>query len=236
MKSFKNHLFSDIVDRDSFELFQNILFENCEFKNCQLSQTENPENRSTIRNIEIEDCSAMNNCSPGCAIFENIEIDNLQVDDQLKFLGAVFKHVFISGNVGSFYISNDIGSSASDAIRKSFSTANAKYYESVDWALDISRANFTEVEIWGIPSNLIIYDYKSQRLITKENVKKINWEKLSMKGNKFRLFLDKMLKEGYDDIVLIAPRLSNDFEDLLHDLDALTDAGYTEPEERMMND
>lgn len=236
MKSFKNHLFSDIVDRDSFELFQNILFENCEFKNCQLSQTENPENRSTIRNIEIKDCSVSSNCSAGCAIFENIEIDNFQIDNQLKSLGAVFKHVYVSGNVGSLYISNEIDSPTSDSIRKSFSSANTKYYESVDWALDISRANFKEIEIWGIPSKLIIYDYKSQRVITKENAKKINWEKLSMKSDKFRLFLEKMLKEGYEDIILVAPRLSKDFEDLLYDLDVLTDAGYTEPEERMMSD
>jgi hypothetical protein len=236
MKSFKNHLFSDIIDRDSFELFQNILFEKCKFKNCQLSQTENPENRSTIRNIEMEDCSLSSNCSPGCAIFENIEVDNLEIDSQLKFFGAVFKHVYIRGNVGSIYISNEVDPSKPTAVKKNFSIINTRYYETVDWALDISRANFTGIEIWGVPSRLIVYDYKSQRVITAENAKKIDWGALALKSGKFKLILDKMIEAGYEDVVLVAPRAADDFEDLLHDLDLLTDAGYTEPEERMMSD
>lgn len=236
MKTYKNQVFTDLIDQDSFELFQNILFEKCEFKNCKLSQTENPENRSTVRNVEIEDCTMSNNCDTGCAIFENIEVDNLEIKGLLQFYGAVFKHIYFRGEVGKIFISNEIESSRADTIKESFASLNTKYYETVDWALDISRANFSDLEIWGIPSRLIIYDYKSQRIITREKAAAIKWDILDLKSDKFKSAVEKMLNADYEDIVLVAPRSGDDFEDLLHDLDLLTDAGYTEPEERMSND
>lgn len=51
MQVFANQTFKDFDDRDSGAVFSDMKFDHCHFDGCLLSKTQNPNLRTTIRNI-----------------------------------------------------------------------------------------------------------------------------------------------------------------------------------------
>jgi len=108
--------------------------------------------------------------------------------------------------------------------------ANADYYKGIDWALDISQAEFTSGEVEGIPPELVRRDSETQVVLRSQAIKEGRWREVNLSGTYWSPLLDAYAKEGMGDVVLIAPKAAPDFKALLKGLMALREAGIVEPD------
>jgi hypothetical protein len=132
--------------------------------------------------------------------------------------GCAFKHVVIRGNVTGglrFGISREWHrtSPPPPIADDPFYKANAAYYAEVDWALDISEANFTDVEMsWcDIPARLIRRDPETQVVATRESVTRGDW-RAACGDSPLWVGIERFLNAGLPDTVLVAGRRSKRFE------------------------
>ncbi len=227
MRLFEDKLFEHWLDRDSGAVFEDCVFKRCRFENCGISITENPARRSIARRIELVNCEYAGGLS--AAIVEDVLVDGLKTHGLLQTWAMVFKHVTLRGRIDRVMMSNDTASTAPSTMR-AFEEANARYYEQVDWALDISRAEFKECDIRGIPACLIRRDPETQVVVTREKALQGQWRGLDLAGTYWQGWIDLFLKHQTDpDLVLVAPKRARDFQTQLRGLKLLREAGVAEP-------
>lgn len=231
MQSFSNQTFDSIDDRDSAATFHDMEFRDCYFESCDLSITRTPALRSTVRNIKLTNCS-QRGCSLSAAIVEDVLIDGLKTNGQLfQTWGAVFNRTVLKGKIDRLMISSIAlpGVIMPDE-QRAFDDANAEYYRHVEWALDISKGEFKELCIRGLPGNLIRRDPETQVLVTRERAMSGEWRDLEFQDNLLPTSLDMFLQRAEPSIVLIAPKRHPRFKEYLSDMNLLRRSGITEPD------
>lgn len=236
MRIFDKETFSRFDDRDSGRCFENAVFRECFFDDCCVSITEVPELRSTFRNMRFENCSQLS-CSIGAAIVEDVVVDGLKNQgDMFQTFGAVFKHVELRGNFDSIMITNDLlpfdffCQEASERRVKNFREANRRFYCTVDWALDISKGEFRELALRGVPARLIRRDPETQIVITRQRAMKGDFRELKFLELVTPYSIQYMLDEGWEDFVFVAPKRRREFRNVLADIKLLRKAGIAEPD------
>jgi hypothetical protein len=228
-KEFADERFIDRHDRNSSRLFENLQVHNCYFESCSLSLASNPKRRSTVRQVEMGACEAR-----GCIVFtpilQVIHIMDLKIHGLLQCWGAAFDRVTLTGRISGFMISPVIDPMHIDSeAQRMFNQANKTFYEEVDWALDISGAEFTgEVDIRGIPARLIRRDPETQAVVTREKALEGTWRELDLSETYWPTSIEYLLKHNESDTVLIAPKRSPKFGVLMQGLDRLREAGVAE--------
>ncbi len=228
MKRFENATFRSIRDRDSASHFHDLEFRGCHFESCGVSIASDPTLRSIVRNVEIHDCSQLG-CSVRSAVIEETLVDGFNTRGQLLLVwAAVFSHVTLQGKIGRIMISELPSSSGEGAIDDVFARANAEYYCNVDWALDISRGEFAEIDIRGVPGHLIRRDPETQVLITREQALAGEWQGLRYHHGAYQIALQLFLKRTEPSFVLVAEKRSPRFREKLRDLQLLRSAGVAE--------
>ena len=236
MTKIENQKFSRLFDRGDSLRIEDVIFQNCSFEACALSLTKDISKISKIRDVSLIGCS-VNGCETGPAVFSNVMIDNLKTNDLFILWCPYFDRVTISGNVGRMKINSAADPSImGSAAQKPFDDYRVKFYEGVEWALDISRARFRDFDFLGIPGRMIRRDPNSQILITRERalqVAKPGWEKNLNSKNKIWPFAIKLfLNDGDPDTVLVAPlgapKEKRDL--LLNGLQELREIGLAEPD------
>lgn len=237
MQVFKDKHFSrgSFADRDSAATYDGLDFERCYFEGYFLSLTSNPALRSTVRNVRMTDCS-QRGCTLYSAILEDVIVDGFKTNGQLfQTFGAAFNRVVLRGKIDRLMLSNDVLPSGQlDAEDRQheinlFREANARYYEKVDWALDISQGEFKELDIRGVPARLIRRDPETQIVVTRQRVLREDWRDLDFHAAITPFSLDLMLQWESPDLVLIAPKRHPKFRSYLEDLRLLQEAGVAEP-------
>jgi hypothetical protein len=90
--------------------------------------------------------------------------------------------------------------------------ANRDYYKSVDWALDISGAEFTDVELEesGIPAHLVRRDPETQVVVTRKSVEATNWRRACGESALW-VGIERFLATGFSDTVLVAAKRGRRF-------------------------
>jgi hypothetical protein len=143
--------------------------------------------------------------------------------------GAVFKHVVLTGKIRRVMLSAAVAPGRATADQQqAFDDANAAYYSTVDWSLDISKGEFEECEIQCVPARLIRRDPETQVVIKRAKAAQGEWRKLDLSKTHWHVSLDFFLKRGDADVVLVAPKRNKKFRDLLNGLKMLRDAGVAE--------
>lgn len=236
MIEFKNKIFSGLFDRGEKLLLQDMRFERCEFANCAISLTTQIERMSTIRNVSLENCS-ISWCNTGPMILSNVSVTNLKFDDLFIIWCPYFDRVVLSGEVGKMKINAAAHPSTyGNSKQKPFDDFRKRFYASVEWALDISRARFKEFDLEGVPSHLVKRDPESQVVVTRERALQVatpGWEKRLDPSNKLWPFvIDLFLSDGDPDIVLVAPlgAAKSKRDPLLRGLKELRNIGLADPE------
>jgi hypothetical protein len=234
MTTLERRSFELMRDRDSGAVFEDVRLTNCTFDNCSLSTgVKTPERRTKVRNVEISTCVALN-CFVGPAVCDNVTIDGLVTNQLLVCEGSLFRHVTFKGKSGSFKIIKRAGFVDIDAESQSvFDRDREAYYESVDWAVDISDAAFVEFDLHGIPANLIRRDSETQVIVRSERVLVDGWQKELASWNKYWIsVIESRLRSAREgcDFVLVAPRANKQFRDRLKGIKDLRDAGIAEPD------
>jgi hypothetical protein len=221
--------FRSFYDRDSGRLFSELEFRQCRFVACGISITRDPQRRSTIRDVRLVECE-QRGCTLDTAIVEDVVVDGFRTDGLFQAWGAVFKHVTLSGKIGRIMISPAVATGmATPTQQRAFDEANESYYSSVDWALDISGAEFEEGEIQGVPAHLVRRDSSSQVVVKREKAMRGDWRKLDLSKTHWATSIEFLLERGEPDVVLVAPKRHRKYRDLLEGLKRLRDAGIAEP-------
>jgi hypothetical protein len=229
-KIFDRQDFVDFVDRNSGRTYSDMEFRHCRFESCGISITRTPKKRSIIRNMAFHGCETRG-CSIKPAIIEDVLVSSLKTHNLLQIWGAVFKHVKLEGNLGDIMISPLITPTlASSKEQLAFDKINNNYYQTVDWALDISEARFIDCELQRVPARLVRRDPETQVVITREKALSGEWKKLDLSKTYWATSIKFFLDRGDQDVVLVAPKQYSKYPDLLDGLKMLRDAGVAEPD------
>jgi hypothetical protein len=231
---YEDQEFEGFRDRESGAVFSDLEFRRCTFRGCDISITRDPQLRSTVRNVVLRDCTyARNPAGFSCPIVEDVVVENLRIEDLLQTWGAVFRHVTLRGRIGRLMISTNLRqsySTSAGAIR-AFDEANAAYYSVADWALDLSQAEFSgECDIRGIPARLIRRDPATQIVVTRARAMEGRWRELELERTYWAGWIELFLRGRDPDVVLVAPKRSRRFKELLAGLELLRKAGVAEPD------
>jgi hypothetical protein len=108
--------------------------------------------------------------------------------------------------------------------------ANAAYYAKVDWALDISEAEFEEGEIQGVPAGLVRRDPATQVVVRRSKALEGQWRQVDLGRTHWATAIEFLLERGDEDVVLVAPKRHRNFHALREGLMALRDSGVAEPD------
>jgi hypothetical protein len=230
MRTFENEQFTSFYD-DGGRVYEDLHFRKCTFISSAISITEEPANRTTVRNVTLERCEVVGSALH-CAVVEDALVDGLQTSDLHQAWGALFKHVTLRGKIGRLMATPLIGPRHLQTPEQAaFDEQREAFYESVDWARDISEAEAVELELTGIPASLIRRDPETQVIVTRQAALSGEWRQLGrVQGTELGLGIQELLKWGGDDIVLVAHRRSRNFKELLEGIQQLRAAGVAEPD------
>jgi hypothetical protein len=228
VRHFEDQKFADLSDRDSGAVVRNLTFRRCHFERCT-SCSSDPALRPTVRNAQLTDCSQLA-CSIGGTILEDVVVDGLNADREVLYTGgAVFKHVLLRGKIDSVFIT-PVVSAARLRIQEAFDRANARYYDGIDWALDISHGEFLDLAIVGVPAHLIRRDPETQIVVTREKTTSRDWKSIHIRNKLWRMALSFCLRGAAQSVVLVAGKQNPEFPDLVADLRMLQKTGLAEPD------
>jgi hypothetical protein len=228
-KVFEKQEFESFYDRNSGRTFSDLEFRQCRFVSSGISISRNPRKRSTVRNVRLIQCEVLG-CAIDTAIIEDVLVDGLKTNGLFQTWGAVFKHVTLRGKIDRIMLSPAVAPGvAKPHEQRAFDEANAAYYSTVDWALDISEGIFEECDIRGVPSHFIRRDPATQVIVRREKALQGTWRQLDLSKTYWATAIEGLLEEGDPDVVLVAPKRHPRYLQLLDGLKMLRDVGVAEP-------
>lgn len=215
------------IDRRGGLVVEGLSLDQCRFDNCSFSLISSPSNRSIARNILLRDCSLVN-CDVGPAVFDEVAIENLAIIDLLICWGALFRHVTFRGKIGSFKVNTTAHHDITPGQQAVFDTERVAFYDAGNWALDIRDASFSELDIRGIPAELIRLDPSRQFTIRRRTA--LDWKRpkqLSKLAEHWMFAVELFISDGDNDRVLSVPNKGTQKQqnDLLEGLVELRQVG-----------
>ncbi len=231
----------DVVEKREFQCdggyelpdrLGDLILRRCTFDTCQHPERVGPGDRPLVQNLSLVRCHVYA-CDLAPVVAEDCLIDTVWFHRGIwgpqRIAGCAFRHVTIRGNVtGSvtFTPGPDWAISPSGpAVDDPFVVANRRYYDGVDWALDISEANFTSVTFWsGIPARLVRRDPETQVVLTRSRLLDDRW-RAAIADSLSQLQIESFLLTGFDDTILVASRRGRYFREDLERIERLRDAG-----------
>lgn len=223
--------FGSVFDQDSGRTFENIVLERCEFTSCRVSMTHDPSKRSTFRNVRLTNC-VFQSGGVAAALLEDIVVDGLKTRNLLQVFGAALKHVTLKGRIGRVMFSPVVSPATAYSlpdVQAAFRRANAAYYRSVDWAIDIREADADELELTGIPGRLVRRNPENSILIKAANLRNRNW-RLGIENSIVELGISRMLEYQLEDKVQVVCRRSKDYSREIELFKILRETGIAEPD------
>ena len=159
---------------------EDLVLRQCRFAMFQHPVQKSLDARPTLRRLTLERCH-FTASELGPLILEDALIDTIWIHRGMwgpqKVVGCAFNRVVIRGRINGgvrFVPSMDwmLNRPLAPAVDDPFVRANQRYYEGVDWALDIGSAEFTGIEMsqCDIPARLIRRDPETQVVVTRESV------------------------------------------------------------------
>lgn len=236
---FENRTFDYFEDWSTGKVFSDVEFFNCSFTRCGFSAVNFDKVgkldlvalRSTARRVRFVNCCVDGVGFVGPGIVEDSSIEGLRISNHLQTTGTVFKHVVVKGKIDKFMVTPYVDVFKEyPGVQRSFDEANRRYYGDVDWALDISEAQFKDCDIRSVPSGLIRRDPETQVVLKREKAMEGRWREIDLSGTHWPTSIDFFLKDGEQDRVLVAPKKARNFKSLLEGINRLRDARVVEPD------
>ncbi|MFC0431484.1 hypothetical protein [Kutzneria buriramensis] len=194
------------------------------FTGCALAQFEDPSyGRIVVRDASLSDIK-LTNCSAHGICLERLTVDNLATNRATQLEACVFNRVTLKGRVGPI-ITTPANPSLSWDAKEAFASGAVAYYEKVDWALDITNAEFSDVDLYMVPGHLIKRDPETQFLLRRASFENTPIDQLDPI---VQIFVDRFNATPFDSIVAVAPKRSAQFRNFLAALTDLRDAGLAE--------
>jgi hypothetical protein len=216
---FEKKSYTRLHHRTSAEL-RNAAFVSCSFDGCQIVCLDFAE-RVRLEHIEAERCGIKNSTVWG-AVFRHCRISHLRSWGMLRVLSCSFDAVTLTGRFDRLMIMPTWAPET-----KAFDAALAKEQAAVDWALDISGAEVRELDIRGIPADLIRRDEETQALVRASVVRAADWQRVVAGMAYFSI--EGMLTWKQPSCVIVAPKRNKArFTEVMREIAALRKAGLAE--------
>ena len=215
-----------------------------EVRRCRIEMCQNPEQtsrgrRPRARNVKLVRCHVTAS-ELGPVFAEDCLVDTLWLHRGMwgpqRLAGSVFRHMTIRGSISGglrfiaawdWLLDSRIRLCDTDEAR-----ANADFYAGVDWALDISAAEFSSVELTesGIPACLIRRDPDTQVVVDRKAAMEALRRRLELPDPAWLVGLERLVESGFDDTVLVAAKRGRRFAQQLASIALLRDEGLTMPD------
>ncbi|MHB1768872.1 MAG: hypothetical protein ACYCUV_13610, partial [Phycisphaerae bacterium] len=146
-------------DHVGARIFEELRLDECVFHWCIFSETLDLSRMSRVRNVEVVNCNLLHPVAIGPSVIRDVLIENLAVQTELVCWYPLLEHVTLRGRIGRIriepYLCIEARYFKSDPLLAAFEKGKRKFYQRVDWALDIREAEAETLEIQGVPWNLI---------------------------------------------------------------------------------
>lgn len=196
-----------------------------------LACSQRPGDWNIIRDVTLVDLIQIN-ASLDTSLLDNVTLHNLKRHgaSPLFFWGCVFKHVKLSGSLSGIKINRSVGPLHPD--QQKWDAATVAFYDTVEWALDISDAKFKGgCTFEAIPGHLIRRNPETQVLVTRDKLQASDWRRLQYDGTAKDIGLSWFLSESLFDSVVLAPRSDSKWAKRdLAVLNMLRSEGIAEPD------
>lgn|SRR5690554_1319486 len=224
-KDYLNRKF-EFIDLNSDNLhIQNLHFNNCKFEYCNIRSTDFPKNRGVIEDITMRNCSSVSS-NLGNLVVKNCTFENLKTNGMVQIVGAVYERVKLIGKFNKMMLINEYNTPNKN-VKDQYTLANKAFYKQIDWAIDISKADFVELNLRGIPSDLVIRNEEFQAIIRKKNIPS-DWKKLKFSSPVTKVVLDNIFYFNFDDYIFMACRRHPNFKGILNDIELLRKNGIAD--------
>lgn len=143
--------------------------------NCSIHPPADPGDRAILRHISLTRIEHYANRAWG-AFFDDITVTDIRSPGIIRTFmwGCAYRHVTLRGWIGGLMFRWQLHFRDDRRMEKRYQKANAKLYESMDWAIDVSEAKFTALEsLLGIPPHLVRRDPAAQFLLTRASAEVI---------------------------------------------------------------
>jgi hypothetical protein len=230
IRTYKDHVFEGLRSLRDPVLISDLELVHCTFRDCNLWTLEDPSRRAVVQNVRVESCQILGeNSKVRGAVIEDCVIDGLTSGGLMHMDGCVFRHVTVRGRIGTLMLTNAPLVVAPE-VKRQFVEANAEYYGSVDWALDIREAIFDEqMDLRGIPSALIRRDPRTQVVVTRKGIEEHPWVSSDL-DSRVRSWISLMVRFGWTDGVFVVPAKHPRRQSMLDSLAKLRELGVAEPD------
>jgi hypothetical protein len=213
--------------------YEGMTLRSCAFNQCHIARRNKPGDWTKISNITVTDASQWN-CSLDTAAIEAVSLHNLKRTGEapLFLWGCVFSRVKLSGRISAIKINRSIGIEAeARAAQSAWDRAMVDYYASLDWALDITEAQFPGgVQFEAVPGRLIRRNPRVQALVLRQKLENADLSTIDFQGTALDLSLSGFLQNSLFDSVAIAARVGKWAKRDLEVISMLRSAGIAEPD------
>lgn len=229
MREFNQETFDGWGEFNSGRTHRDVRFTGCIFQSCSLALSEQDlSKRPRVVNAELRKC-AVAACNVTATVFEDVLVEGLKTSGPFQTWAAVFKHVTLRGRVDRVMFNPFFHPGYPESkFQQVVARANADYYAAVDWALDIREAEFLDFDCRGLPSRLVRRDPQTQAVVTRERLLGCG-DAIRAGGPLWESWLKQFVQDAwYADEVLVAPKRSPKFKELITGLDGLRRNGVLE--------
>lgn len=203
----------------------------CKFLSCSIGHRHSKDysRRTVVRHVSLLDCEVQSKTMLGPAQFENVEVSNV-LGSETFVLGALYRNVKLSGRLGSVILHGMPNLSTPAEDRAAYWQRCDAYYTDVDWALDISAAEFFyfEVRARAVPAHLIIRDPETQAIIPADSMHNARFGKIPL-GPQVLAMIEKWRFGSQGDLLIVAPKRNKDvFAEVMRDISVLRAEGLAQ--------
>jgi hypothetical protein len=232
LQRIESKVFELLSDPELPQVLRDIEIVNCRFVACHFGDTaKSPAKRRRLERLIVRNCVASRNSGLGSVHLHDVTIDGLRTSGVSTVAGAAFSEVVVRGRCGRFLVTALSPDIYGEPVASAFSDANEAIYQRVPWALDISDGIFDELDIRGIPVELIRRDPESQFVVRLKHVVDLQhvWRRLDLGATPWAGALDNMLHWKMPAKVLVAPKGRKEFDQWRDGLRKLQDIGVADP-------
>jgi hypothetical protein len=235
MRIYTAERFERVDLRNVCTTFAKVEFRRCGFVYCKIGYTESSARRVRIQNTLLKDCAA-DHSGLGPLILDEVTIDGFDGGGfdagGLQIVNAcAFRHVVLKGAIRRVNISAKPHSMAKE-FNANIARLNREFHASVDWAIDISKAEFFDSRVQlDLPAELIRLDPATQAIVRRENLLGERWKTLAPEVHPIIAApLHSMVKcQEPEYEVVIAGKAEKDFPEQLKSLTLLRESRVAQP-------
>lgn len=198
-------------------------FERCSFEGGALVQYDDPTCGLEVRNVVLRRCKTGNAVVHGVR-FDEVLVDGLTHRSPLRFESCLLRHVTLRGRIGPIMFM-PASRTIPDEMQQRFREHAAEFYADIDWALDITEAQFSDVDLTYLPGHLVRRDPEHQLLVHKEPAAAANRDDLPAIA---AIAAERAAKSPYATTVAAVPTRSKNSAQYQEELEALRARGIAE--------